>query len=76
MLGQVDGILASCNEIDPRDGEKFETLRHVLTTDAHGRIGESIEKSSSYQTSFRLMKDIFRDMSRKEALRVCMDLVK
>ena len=76
VVGQIDGILSSCNNVDPGKREKFEILRHALTVDMPQRSLEAMERDPAYRTSFNLMRNLFRELTPKDTRRVCADLVK
>jgi hypothetical protein len=91
LLGEVDGILASCAKIDPRDEEKFQKLRQSLMPAENDRgrrrhvdrvsdrdskdDRESMEKDPGYRATFTLMQGIFNTMPPGDALKLCKDAV-
>jgi hypothetical protein len=74
VLGQVDGILSFCKEIDPRDEQKFDGLRRLLTAGMSKRVLRESD-NADYRANFRLVQEAFRKRPRHEAKQLCRDAV-
>lgn len=71
VQGELDGIFSYCIKIDPRDEDKFEKLRKLLTGGTGQQTNASNNKDSAYRDGFNSVQSLFANMPPAQALKLC-----
>ena len=70
-LGIVESVLNFCSRVDPHDAASFEAQRKNLLSGSSQDSIEGLRGSSAYRSSYDMISDALKGISRSEGAQIC-----
>ena len=74
-LGQVEGTLDFCAQVDPQSAVKYQEYKKVLVQDASEKELAEARKSSEYKEAYDAIGDALGKVPKDQVVKACTSLV-